>query len=473
MKKRKTVFYLRWMTGSSAVLIASQLAIASDMVPVKSHYYYDLGGGSDFILPPVQTTTTLRIGGDVNTNLGLNCGAFNPGVSLTNSLNDLQNTVEGLPEDIVASAEGAVGALPMYALEKANPNLYNIVQNALSGAEETFKLSMKSCQQAENQIKKGQSPYQNWFSLSDSEGWIKGANDAKQSNSTTDINATYNDTVSHGDQNGMPWVHKGQNSGGSQSGQVPIKVINDVAVAGYNILVDPTRALDSNDAPAKGQNDYLTVYWPRPDDAGAWATKVLGDMTITTNQNADQSTVAGVGLTALMSTCPTDIGNPDKTCARTIQNNLANLVKQSDAATPAELRAVSASSLVITQQVINSIKNQDAEDASLSVDKLAQNVATQNLVEEALLMRRVLLSGSQAQAVLNLKPAQANIQKALTQLDNDIQNVMFEHNVRQQLMTNTLQTVLGDESGKEAQASSSEGETGKAPMTQGAVYDSL
>lgn len=469
MKYTQVTYLLKLTFFTSVGLLLNQGVLASDIVPVQSHYYYDLGGGSDFTLPPVQTTTTLRIGGDINTDLGFNCGAFNPAISIQNSLNDLSNSIESLPQNIVNSATAAAGSLPMYALEKSDSDFYNILQNSIFGANDTFKISMKSCQQAESEIKRGQSPYQDWFSISDSQGWMKGANNAK-SDSTTDINATYNDVVKNGQENGVPWVHQGKSSGGSQSGQVPIKVVNDVAVAGYNILVDPSRALDSNDAPSKSDN-YLTTYWPRPNDAGAWATKVLGDMTITTDKNADQSTVAGVGLTSLMSTCPTDIGNADKTCARTIKQSLTDLVKQSDAATPDELRAVSASSLVVTQQVINAIKNQDSEDASISVDKIAQNVATQNLVEEALLMRRVLSAGAQAQAVLNLKPAQTNIQKALAQLDNDLQDVTFEHNIRQQMMTNTLQTVLGNESGKEAKAASSEGETGTLPMTQGAVYD--
>lgn len=469
--KRQTISLVPTVLPLLISLAPGSLALASDIVPVQSHYYYNLGGGSDFTLPPVQTNTTLRIGGDVNTNLGFNCGAFNPGVSITNSLNHIEDTAEGLPENVISSATGAIGSLPMYALEKASPELYNLIQNGLSSANETFKLSMKSCQQAEAQIKKGQSPYQDWFSVSDSKGWVKGANEATTHNTSTDINATYNDVVKNGQENGIPWVHKGQNSGGSQAGQVPIKVINDVAVAGYNILVDPNRALDSNDAPGSNQDNYLTTYWPRPNDAGAWATKVLGDMTISTDQNADQTTVAGVGLTTLMTTCPTDIGNVDRICAKTIQSKLADLVRQTDTPTPDQLRAVSASSLVITNEVINAIKNQDSEDAALSVDKLAQNVATQNLVEEALLMRRVLSAGEQAQAVLNLKPAQANIQKALTQLDNDIQNVMFEHKVRQELMTNSLQVVLGDESGKEDKASTSEGSTGQLPMNQGAVYE--
>ncbi|MFN7097910.1 MAG: integrating conjugative element protein [Gammaproteobacteria bacterium] len=449
----------------------STCVLANDIIPIQSHYYYQLGGGSDVVIPPVKNNIQLTIGGDVNTNLGFNCSSFNPAVSITNSLNNLTDTVEGLPQDIISSATVAIGSTAMYALEKSSPDLYNLTQNGILSGQETFNLSMKSCQQAHAEIAKGESPYQDWFAISDSQGWLKSANQAQQGQSV-DINATYQDNAQHNMEYGVPWVHKGQNSGGTQSGQVPIKVINDVVVAGYNILVDPTRPLDSNEAPAKGEDDYLTSYWPLPDDAGKWATMVLGDMTITAQSNESaQSTVAGVGLSTLMTTCPA-IGNYQKTCVKDIQQNIEGLVTSDTAATPDELRAISASNLVITQQVIDAIKNQDSESQAISINRLAQDVATQNLAEEGLLLRRVLTAGSQAQAVLNVKPAQDNIQKALQQLNNDLNDLMFEHQIRQQMMTNSLQTVLANESAKEAQAINHAGQTGELPMTNGAVYDS-
>lgn len=454
---------------SISLLLVTGQCVAEDLIPLQSNYYYQLGGGSDMVIPPVQTNTQITIGGDINTNLGYNCGAFNPSVSISNSINNLDDSIEGLTQSVIGSAMTAIGSLPMYALEKADPELYNLIQNAMLGAQNTFNVSMKSCQQAQSDIAKGQSPYQDWFSVSNSQGWMKNAN-AAADNQDIDINDAQKDSVQHGAEYGVPWVHQGQNSGGSQAGQVPIKVINDVAVAGYNILVDPTRPLDSDVAPSKGQDDYLITYWPTPDDAGKWATMVLGDITITANQSdAAQATAAGVGLTALMTTCP-DIGNSEKTCAKTLTTNLTTLVTQSGNATPDELRAVSASNLVITQQVINAMRNQDSETQTLSINRLAQDVAAQNLIEEGLLMRRILTAGSQAQAVANLEPAQKNIQKALGELDNDINNVLFEHNVRQQLMTNALQMVLGDESGKEAAASQNQGHTTQTPMSHGAVY---
>jgi integrating conjugative element protein (TIGR03755 family) len=444
---------------------------AADLIPEKSNYYYQLGGGSDISIPAVQTHTAITIGGDIHTNLGFSCNGFNPAISISNTINNLDNSVEGLSKSVIESATVAVGSLPMYALEKADPELYNLIQNAMSGAQETFNVSMKSCHQALAQIGKGQNPYQNWFGISDSQGWLTHAQAATQPNNNEDINAAQNDIVKNGvGYYGVPWVHKGQNSGGTQPGQIPITVINDVAIAGYNILIDPTRALDSNAAPSAGQNTALTQYWSSPEVAGQWAALVLGDMTITAQPSDQaQTTQAGIGLTALMSACPA-IGNTQLTCTQTLQTALTQLVQDNDIATPEQLRSVSASNLVITQQVLNALRNQDSDEQAISIAKLAQEVAIQNTMDEALLMRRILMAGGQAQAVLNVGAATKMVDKALTDLDKDIQNLLFEHQVRKDMLTNSLQTVLSSQTAKEANAINETTQGQTLPLHQGAVY---
>lgn len=455
----------------SAIMLFAVSGYASDIIPEKSNYYYQLGGGSELNIPPIQSNTHLTIGGDIHTNLGYNCNAFNPSISISNTINNLETSVEGLSKSVIESATVAAGSLPMYALEKAMPEFYNLIQNGINGGQETFNISMKSCQQTLAQIGHGQNPYQTWFAISDSQGWISHAQSAAQSNSTEDINAAQNEIVKNGvGYYGVPWVHKGQNSGGSAPGQVPIKVISDVAIAGYNILVDPTRALDSNSTPSSNQDDYLTQFWPTPDVAGQWAATVLGDMTVTAVQSDQaQSNTAGMGLTALMTACP-QIGNYEPTCIQDVQNQLQSLVQSTQVATPAQLRAVSANNLVITEQVLDAIRNQDADAQALSISKLAQEVAIQNTMDEALLLRRVLIAGSQSQSVLNVGAATQLVDKSITQLDKDIQSLLFEHTVRKEMLTNSLQVVLSTENAKEANAINETQQGQTLPMNNGAVY---
>ncbi len=451
-------------------------AMANDIIPQRSSYYYQLGGGSDLSIPPVQTNTTLTIGGDTHASLGFSCGGFNPSVTVSNTLDDIKTSIEGMSESIIESATTAIGSLPMYMLQKSDPGMYNIVQNGISGGQDQFNLSVKSCQQAMNNISNGQNPYQNWFSVSDSQGWLKYAGDASSDNSKTDVSdASKTITKNGAGYYGIPWVHQDQNSGGTEvssdeKSQLPIKVINDVVVAGYNVLVDPHRALDSNETPSSGQNDELKGYWSTPNEAGQWASTVLGDYTISgSNTSSNQSTVAGIGLTAVMSTCP-KIGNYERTCITDIENNLWQLVQNSETPTTSQLEAVSASSLMVTPQVIDAIKNQNQEQQSITVSKLAQEVAIQNVMDEAMLLRRMLLAGEQTRPVANLGAAVKMVDAAEAQLDKDIQNLLFEHNVRKAMLTNSLQVVLSAQNGKEAKAINETKQGQALPMRHGATY---
>jgi len=441
---------------------------ATNIIPLQSNYYYQLGGGSDISLPPVKTSTTLTLGGSANFNLGYECGSFNPSISLSNSINNIEDTAEGLAQSVVESATAAIGSLPMYLLEKADPEMYNLIQNGILSAQQTFHISMTSCQQAKNEIKQGKSPYQDWFSISESQSW-KGNADAAAQGQSVDINDAYNEATQQGQNAGIPWVHGGQPSGGSVGSQVPIRTTYDVVVAGYNILVSPSRALDSNEAPGS-QAPMLSSFWDTPDDAGDWATLVLGDTKISTSTNdSDHENTSGVGLTALLTNCP-HVGNWQLTCVSTIQTNLQSLIDSSATPTATQLRNVSANQLVITNQVLEALRNQPADQQSLSVAVIAQEVGLQNLMDEALALRRVILAGSKAQPIANVTPEQQAINKMLSDLDKDMQNLTFEHTMRKQMMSNTLQTVLSTQSSKKSNAMNETIQGQHAPINNGAVY---
>ena len=297
------------------LLTLSVNSYALNIVPSNSNYYYQLGGGSDISMPPVTDQQEITIGGDVNTNLGFTCNGFNPAISISNTFNNMKESIEGLRGDIVDSATAAVGTLPMYILEKASPELYNLLQNTIINAQDRFHISMKSCQDSLNEIKNDKSPYQDWFSVSDSQGWLNYSKAAQQGQDV-DINNSVKQIAKDPQKYGMPWVHKGQNSGGSQGNQMPIKVISDVVIAGYNVLLNANRALDDQ-SPAP-QNSQLARYWQTPKQASNWAQLVLGDITISAKNDTTHS---GVGLTTIMQTCPAAADN-DLTCVKNIAQKL-------------------------------------------------------------------------------------------------------------------------------------------------------
>lgn len=460
---------MRGITVLLGIALISGTVYADNLLPTKSYDYYQLNGGSDISMPPVSPTTSIDIGGNVDSNLGYTCDGFNPAISISNTINNIDSSLEGLNNSIIGSATSAVGSLPMYELEKMDPKLYNLIQNAMTGAQDQFDVSMKSCQESLDQIKNGKSPYQDWFSISDSNGWMNHANAAAQGQNV-DINTARTDTTKKGPEYGVQWVHNGP-SGGSIGNQLPIKVISDVAIAGYNIMIDPTRPLDDDSAPSETADPNLTMFWPTPDDAGKFSALVLGNITITTQKsNQAQGTTAGVGLVPILTSCPS-IANTDKTCVKTIRDKLAQIVASNETPSPADLEQISANGLAVTTRVIDGLRNLDKSGQALYINRIAQDVAIQNLIDESLMLRRVLIAGSQAQVVQNLQPALNVINESINRLNKDIENLLFEHQIRKEMTSNTMQMLLEQMNDNEENAQNQENNQSSIPVPiDGAVY---
>ena len=89
------------------LLIATQ-SIAG-LMPTKSDYYYKLGGDSDVFIPPINHDHRVVIGGDINADLGLmNCSLYNPAISVSNTLNNLKDSVSGMPEGVISNLKGSI-----------------------------------------------------------------------------------------------------------------------------------------------------------------------------------------------------------------------------------------------------------------------------------------------------------------------------------------------------------------------------
>jgi len=78
------------------------------------------------------------------------------------------------------------------------------------------------------------------------------------------------------------------------------------------------------------------------------------------------------------------------------------------------------------------------EEQLMTVSKLAEEIAVQNMLDKALMMRRVLQAGFQVQEVQNLKPAMDMVRITIKKLDDDIHSLAFENEVRKKMMTETL-----------------------------------
>ncbi|WP_133130240.1 integrating conjugative element protein [Legionella yabuuchiae] len=432
---------------------------ASGFMPSQSDYYYQLGGASNLFVPPINKDQTLKIGADIDERMGFSCSGFNPVVSITNTMQDLKKSSLNIPAGVISNLKGSVAGYPLYKLQQAMPALYNVLQNTASSAQNEFTLKVKDCQKVKEALEQNQSPVESMLSVSDSQGWLDAYRRAQKEN--VDVTETSKSIAKKRDEYGLPWIGSDKGNAGGKF-QRPIKVINDVVIAGYNILLT-RKPLDSTTKPF--EKTPMTHAWATPNDAANWAVKVLGDIHVSSSENKENhETQAGMGLSALLQSC--DNAN---TCSQNIAKALWNLVNGSWTLTEENLHKVSASNLLITDEIILTIQHLPREEQLLTVSKLAEEIAVQNMLDKALMMRRILQAGLQVQEVQNLKPALNMVRFALKKLDDDIHSLAFENEVRKKMMTDTLTMIMDIR--HQAQNASIPGQDHEQPAVKnGAVY---
>jgi len=454
------------ITLSVLLSLSASSAFALNIIPSNSSYYYQMDGGSNFSLPPVTDQQSITIGGGLGSQV-FSCDGFNPAVSIVNGFNNLTNNLQAISQSVLNNAQSMLLGMGLAKFAAIDPSGYSFLENAFKSLYDTFTMSEQTCQQTLNSLEQGKSPSQNWFTISDSQGWLNYST-ANAQGQNVDITQASQNLATNPAAAGVPWFHNGQNSGGTTGNQVPIKVIYDVVVAGYNINVDTSRPLDDQD-PAPTTSP-LTRYWPKPDAAGQWADLVLGNIVISAHskQEANQG---GVGLLTLLNTCPKSATNT-LTCANDIAQNLANIVASDAPPQAQDLANVSAYGLNVTPDVIDTIRNMPTEEQTITISKMAQDVAYQNLIDEALMLRQLLITGMETEQVQNNQAAIDTINQVLNNLQNDIRDLTYARQIRNENTSSTLQKVLQVQSGQQGAALVNQSNQTPMPqMLNGAVYN--
>ena len=407
------------MLLSSALCVS--LSVKAAQAPTEdSFWYYEIGGAEPVSVPANPSVVSVTLGGSAQLGLGYSCGKFDPVAAVTNTLNDIGAGVDNMMNAMTAAATSAIAALPALILQRANPGLYDLFQNALIKAEETMQLATKSCEQMEAEIAQGKNPYADLITLSKGNDWKVqmgiGGNDA----------VTAKDTVesSNGD-NGVPWI--GGQAGGS--GQPVLEFTGDIVEAGYNINMN--RAVtDTTPVPAASAT-RLSEIWSSPADARDWTVDVVGENIVTTCDTCRKDSIPGTGLLPKL-----------YQESATVTTEIQNLVSGATLPTLANLDQITAPGVAITRQVIEAIREMPASEQSLIMGRLVSEISTARTVEKALYARRLLLSGRQVPEVYATEVAREHADNSIAELDKEIENLLFETRVRKEVVSDTVATLL-------------------------------
>ncbi|MEJ1337032.1 MAG: integrating conjugative element protein [Candidatus Sedimenticola sp. (ex Thyasira tokunagai)] len=385
-----------------------------------SLWYYEIGGAEPVSVPANPSVVSVTLGGSAQLGMGYSCGKFDPVAAVTNTLNNIGAGVDNMLNAMTAAAGAAIASLPALILQRANPGLYDMFQNALLQAEETMQLATKSCEQMEAEIAQGKSPYADLITLSKGNDWKVqmgiGGNDA----------VTAKDAVesSNGD-SGIPWV--GGQAGGA--GQPVLEFTGDIVKAGYNINMNRPITTVGPVSPASATR--LIEIWTTPADARDWVVDVVGENIVTTCDTCRKDSIPGTGLLPKL--------NQDAT-AVTVE--IQNLVSGATPLTLANLDNITAPGVAITRQVIEAIREMPASEQSLIMGRLVSEISTARTVEKALYARRLLLSGRQVPEVYATEVAREHADISITELDKEIENLLFETRVRKEVVSGTIATLL-------------------------------
>ncbi|MCC7412112.1 MAG: integrating conjugative element protein [Gammaproteobacteria bacterium] len=383
-------------------------------------WYYEIGGAEPVSAPANPSVVSVTLGGSAQLGLGYSCGKFDPVLAVTNSLNNIKSGVDDMMNAMTAAASSAIAALPALILQRANPGLYDLFQNALLKAEETMQLATKSCEQMEAEIAQGKNPYADLITLSKGNDWKMqmgiGGNDA--------VTAKDSVETSNGD-NGVPWI--GGPAGGT--GQPVLQFTGDMVQAGYNINMN--RPITATGPVPAASATRLSEVWPTPVAARNWVVDVVGENIVTTCDTCRKDSIPGTGLLPKLYT---------ESTAVTVE--LQNLVSGATAPTLANLELVTAPGVAVTRQVVEAIREMPATEQGLIIGRLVAEISTARTVEKALYARRLLLSGRQVPEVYATEVAREHADTALAELDKEIESLLFETRVRREVVSDTVTVLL-------------------------------
>lgn len=384
--------------------------------------YYQIGGGEAVMPPPVRRSPSpLSLG--LGWNADMMCGNFDIDTTVRNQLNGITDGFQQLMGNVIQSATGAVASLPAMIIQRANPQLYDLLTNGVLQGRLDFDKSLLNCQKMAEKM----------TDLATDSAWFSGAKaENYQSLAASDNDAIRTDqkAAKEAAEKGKRWVG-GEKRGGK--GQPPIKVVHDATAAGWNILNQQPATSTTSLASSECDGELCST-WTSPEEAAGWMTHVVGEQTISVAQATDDPDArsgaqAGIGLHPLI----------DEEKAK-ILPLLTDLVNGSQKPGFDNLAKASGGSMQLTRGIVEALR--DDPDIAVLTERLAGELALARVTEQALLARRTLLAGMREPNIANVKEAQDSLGKTTAQLDEELSQLKLELDFRQALTRNTASQIL-------------------------------
>jgi integrating conjugative element protein (TIGR03755 family) len=414
MRRRSSFLVLTALVGL--------LGLPLTVIAVDDEFYYMLGGGEPVTRAASNRDATIVLGGSVEWNTDLMCGNFDMSLSVEEQLKGIKGSFSDLMDNVISAATGAVASLPALVLQKVNPALYDLLQNGILQASEEFHIAQISCEDIVG-VMDDVISNNGWESVSKGGYW------SGQSSVGAEILNTRVTADTAGIDAGVVWVEGAMRGG---RGQPPVEIVGDTARAGYNQLLKRNPGNNTSmisscaDAP-------ICTQWENPQRFADWLIDVVGEKKIRTCEACDKiDAKAGMGLPHQL-----DIE------AEQIETDLLALIASTAAPTQAELEAVSGGpGMLVSRRVVEALREENAHEQDILVTRISREMALSRTMERAMIARRALLSGMREPNIANLTIAQDELAPFLADLEQEIENLLFEMEVRDRVASNTAAQLL-------------------------------
>lgn len=406
------------------------LGVATEYIPILSDYiHYTIGGGSA-VSAPASRGRPNQYGIGLGWKSNLTCGNFDIKLSIKNQLNGITEGFKDLYGNVIESATGAVASLPAMIIQRANPQLYDILSNGLYQGKLDFNNFKTSCEAMSNQLAD--------LAMDSKLAKMAGLQRAAEITETeTDAMTAKKKIDKEKSEKGIPWVG-GEKRGGKD--QKPMAIVADIVGAGYNLALG-RGPLEKGDVPIASCDGMLCTEWKNPQEAAAYASEVLGETFLDACETCETSSTgakAGKGVAHFIE--KTTIEKATKLEAAL--NNLNNL-------TPEQLNSLGTSTVGVTKGVLEAIAA--SPDAALLGARLSQELAISKEMEKLLLIRRAMLAGMREPNVIKSSLVE-EAERNLKLLDREIEQVKLEMELQRSINGNTALAAITQQMNEQALA---------------------
>ncbi len=409
-------------------IIASCLVVsAENKSPRMGNGLYQIGGG-EIPLPPttIRTVRSQNIGASWDDNVA--CGELDPQITISNQLNGVTQGFKNMMGNIISSATSAVASLPGLALQKASPELYDMLQQGVLQGKMDFEYAETSCEEMQRVIAGNESfPFEKYKLSASAADW---AFEIGNTGGDAVLAKDNLDSTIPGDK-GTDWACSSTRGGIAQP---PITTIRDVVIVGYNIMFDRTDSCSTGTVPlAMAVDSPLQSYWIGPIQAANWAVSVVGDIEIRTCDGCKKLTgIPGKGLVY-----------KHRLMTEDIRDSLIDLVDGTVSLTWANLRAISAlPGVIVKGPVITSIRKRTANNRLFLINNVAGELAYLRIIEQAKLTTRMLMTGIKEPNMANHEDAVKIVFQAIDQLQIELDQLQLEIKSRVDIAGGTIQQLL-------------------------------